>query len=252
MAPDPTIDYLHRRINSLEDKINKKFLAPTVPTYDSSNFPQDAVHGQIAKDTNHDAWIYGEDDTWHKIGGASGGGAHASFHYDRFGVGATLVSLPAEAGFVDTPKGVPFTFKRSIDQTAITYDNESNLINGTPYTTITLNPGFSHEGIYQVHAAGQFSNVSGNGDMLIYGFGNDQLPHISWGYNSSLDVFDISPKGATNVLDYAEFYLPADSSQSIYLRFVNRDTFDKSVNFAYMTVTYISMSNPDGVDPRIP
>lgn len=70
---DPSLDYLHRRISDLERRVDQKFLAPTVPTYDSSNFPQDAVHGQIAKDASHNAWVYGEDDTWHQIGAGAAG-----------------------------------------------------------------------------------------------------------------------------------------------------------------------------------
>jgi hypothetical protein len=66
------IEAAHARIDRLERLIKNNNNAPTIPSYDSNNFPQDAVYGQIAKDyNNHTFWVYGEDDVWHKIGGAA-------------------------------------------------------------------------------------------------------------------------------------------------------------------------------------
>jgi hypothetical protein len=47
---------------------------PTIPQYDSTNWPPDATYGQLAADDNDvsSLWIYGQDDQWHKIGGSGG------------------------------------------------------------------------------------------------------------------------------------------------------------------------------------
>jgi hypothetical protein len=47
--------------------------APTVPIYDSSNWPEEAVDGQLARDMNDldSLWEYQViDESWHQIGGA--------------------------------------------------------------------------------------------------------------------------------------------------------------------------------------
>jgi len=62
------IKSLHDRISRLERANARGSAAPTIPTYNSTNFPQDAVHGQIAKDQNEDLWIFGNDDAWRQIG----------------------------------------------------------------------------------------------------------------------------------------------------------------------------------------
>lgn len=50
MATDKQIEFLHKRIDDLEREIQrlKANSSPTLPIYDSTNFPQDAVEGQIA------------------------------------------------------------------------------------------------------------------------------------------------------------------------------------------------------------
>lgn len=53
--------------------IDKRLKNPTHPFYDSTNFPDDAVYGQIVvdKDDPSTLWVYGRDDVWHKVGGAA-------------------------------------------------------------------------------------------------------------------------------------------------------------------------------------
>lgn len=50
MVTDDDIKLLHQRIDALENEIRRlrNQNAPTVPIYDSNNFPQDAVEGQVA------------------------------------------------------------------------------------------------------------------------------------------------------------------------------------------------------------
>lgn len=50
MVSDRDIELLHRRIDELEKEVQRlrNNAAPTIPIYDSANFPQDAVEGQIA------------------------------------------------------------------------------------------------------------------------------------------------------------------------------------------------------------
>lgn len=50
MVTDDDIKLLHKRIDELQKEVNrlKNNAAPTIPIYDSTNFPQDAVEGQIA------------------------------------------------------------------------------------------------------------------------------------------------------------------------------------------------------------
>lgn len=57
------IDVLARRIERLQNNA-----APTVPIYDPTNFPQDAVEGQIALGTDDSAWKF-FNGTWKKLGG---------------------------------------------------------------------------------------------------------------------------------------------------------------------------------------
>jgi hypothetical protein len=51
------------------DKQSQLQKTPTIPVYDSTNWPDEAVRGQIVRDINDldSLWIYGEDDIWHKI-----------------------------------------------------------------------------------------------------------------------------------------------------------------------------------------
>jgi len=52
------------------DSVNERMKRPTIPQYDSTNFPDEAVPGQIVRDVNDMAtlWVYGDDEQWHKIG----------------------------------------------------------------------------------------------------------------------------------------------------------------------------------------
>src|SRR5205823_2434176 len=58
---------VHERV----DRATTRAGVPTLPRYDSTNFPDDAVYGQIVRDVNDFSalYIYGEDDHWHKVGG---------------------------------------------------------------------------------------------------------------------------------------------------------------------------------------
>jgi hypothetical protein len=72
------LDYLAEGLNYVEKKsgqtANQK--TPTIPIYDSANWPDDAVDGQLARDKNDLNSVYqyqGEesdgDNAWHKVGG---------------------------------------------------------------------------------------------------------------------------------------------------------------------------------------
>lgn len=49
MPTQADIDFLHKRIDDLTKTVERlrNNAAPTIPIYDSTNFPQDAVEGQI-------------------------------------------------------------------------------------------------------------------------------------------------------------------------------------------------------------
>jgi hypothetical protein len=47
---------------------------PTVPVYDPTHFPLNAIEGQIALGTDGSAYKY-QDGAWSSFGGAGGGGA---------------------------------------------------------------------------------------------------------------------------------------------------------------------------------
>src|SRR5438874_1516342 len=55
------------------ENLQSQMKVPTLPIYDSTNWPDDAVYGQLVRDFNdwNSLWVYAEDDRWHKIGGAS-------------------------------------------------------------------------------------------------------------------------------------------------------------------------------------
>lgn len=77
---DAQLKLMHDRITRLETLAARGNPAPTIPSYDSTNFPANAVHGQIAKDQDEALWIYGNDDAWHQVGASANmpwGYAHA-------------------------------------------------------------------------------------------------------------------------------------------------------------------------------
>lgn len=62
----------HQRIDAIERMLQSKLNnpAPTIPQFDQTNFPQDAVPGQIATDPNDNSmWVYGNDGVWHRVSG---------------------------------------------------------------------------------------------------------------------------------------------------------------------------------------
>lgn len=74
-GPSDIWDDIYRTMNQISGAVadvKSRLKVPTHPVYDSDNFPDEAVRGQIVRDINDPAklWVYGEDDTWHQIGGS--------------------------------------------------------------------------------------------------------------------------------------------------------------------------------------
>jgi hypothetical protein len=68
---DP-IDFLHSRVNGSNarvDSLQKRMKVPTIPLYNSVDWPDDAVRGQLARSKKDPSslWMYGEDDLWHNV-----------------------------------------------------------------------------------------------------------------------------------------------------------------------------------------
>jgi hypothetical protein len=90
------------------DDHEKRFKAPTQPFYDSTNFPDKAVHGQIVVDKDDPSviWVYGKDDQWHQIGGGLQFGIASYNSWDTAPI-ASNTDVPYDA-FAKTPGG-PFS-----------------------------------------------------------------------------------------------------------------------------------------------
>jgi hypothetical protein len=101
-----TYDVLFKRIVKLENEVKrlKNVSAPTVPIYDPTNFPQDAINGQVAIGSDDTAWKY-VNDAWSEIGG--GGGLTAEWMQYSFDNGVTVAGGGA-AGQCDWLESLQF------------------------------------------------------------------------------------------------------------------------------------------------
>src|SRR5574338_440379 len=97
------VDILIGRIEQLERHVGlaRNVQRPTVPIYDNTDYPQDAVEGQIAVGLDDNLHFF-KDGVWHDVGGV---GAYAAVWYDNTGTTITnpAYSIPTSTGGLYVP-----------------------------------------------------------------------------------------------------------------------------------------------------
>jgi hypothetical protein len=177
------IDVLARRIERLQNNA-----APTVPIYDPTNFPQDALEGQIALGTDDNAWKFWNG-VWKQIGAipdhivffnknqvaapaqVDGNLSMLLLGADDNGFGVAIESQGGPFSFVNNPGGV---INAQYSDWGITTLGGYGVLRGNCiYTSITIGPdtiaasGFQLEGVIGGFA-GQIIRIAGTGKSNIH------------------------------------------------------------------------------------
>ena len=233
-------DDFEKRLRAIEKKLAVSNQAPTIPSYVSTNFPQDAIHGQIAKDRNdHSLWVYGEDDIWHQSGGGGGGqiGAYARGFYNADSDGVYVITANSD-------RYVSFNSHRATsDWNAIRFGTivETN-------DTFQCNYGFDHGGIYTFFAGIHITTAGyQNVNCLIYNAGSEQFLHLGFMPHAfgDIQVFStVSVLGLATQEDFAQTRCQSGDAQQVRLRIENRNAFDVNLRWAYLTCTYVPTNDP--------
>lgn len=226
-------DELATRVAKLENIVRRlqQNDSPTIPSYDQTNFPQDAVYGQIAKDYNdHTMWVYGEDDSWHQIG------------------------VPSGAEFISAPGVDNQTIGASGGSAKIQWDTASGEISSNSYIywyddyhlAWNANPNFA--AVLLLYGSTSFYGSAGPSDNVVVWWGhalaagtptqlsNQPLNTIVTlnGFNTTNQVFGVLPIGRNTSI----------TGGGICLFMTNENSTDMLTHLTNMTAVYIPVSDP--------